>query len=274
MDESTKRGLLAAYGRLLRPLVRILIRNGVIYSEFAEVAKETFVRVAMEGTSSESLNEDSITSQAALEGISDAEQTKIMSAIRSSKPAEVSQSDLIVAVLATWHSNSMFTGPYGLPLELQLEDKSGIDFSNLVKITSPESDPKYFLSALIESKTVEETRPGWYRAKKRTYIPGANAPDFIEHLSSAIEDLANTLDHNHAESNIKNKMFQREVYTEEGIKESDIAAFANFAGQKGQTLIAEVDNWLEQLEKPTDSSEKKIRTGMSIFHYVRRESNN
>ena len=46
MDESPKRGLLAAYGRLLGPLVRILIRNGVSFNEFAEVAKETYVEVA------------------------------------------------------------------------------------------------------------------------------------------------------------------------------------------------------------------------------------
>jgi len=46
MDESPKRGLLAAYGRLLRPLIRILIRNGVSFSEFADVAKHAYVEVA------------------------------------------------------------------------------------------------------------------------------------------------------------------------------------------------------------------------------------
>ncbi|MEE4184384.1 MAG: DUF6502 family protein, partial [Gammaproteobacteria bacterium] len=46
MDESPKRGLLAAYGRLLRPLIRILIRNGVSFAEFADVAKQAYVEVA------------------------------------------------------------------------------------------------------------------------------------------------------------------------------------------------------------------------------------
>jgi len=41
-----KQGLLAAYRRLMRPLVRILIRNGVAYGEFAEIAKEVYIDVA------------------------------------------------------------------------------------------------------------------------------------------------------------------------------------------------------------------------------------
>ena len=46
MDSTAKRSLLAAYSRLLRPLIKILIRNGVSFSELSEVAKETYVHVA------------------------------------------------------------------------------------------------------------------------------------------------------------------------------------------------------------------------------------
>ena len=46
MVESPKRGLLAAYRRLLGPLVRILIRNGVDFEEFTEVAKRAYADVA------------------------------------------------------------------------------------------------------------------------------------------------------------------------------------------------------------------------------------
>ena len=46
MESDLKQGLLAAYRRLMKPLVRILIRNGVAYGEFAEVAKEVYIDVA------------------------------------------------------------------------------------------------------------------------------------------------------------------------------------------------------------------------------------
>ena len=46
MESDLQKGLLAAYRRLLRPLVRILIRNGIAFGEFADIAKEVYVDVA------------------------------------------------------------------------------------------------------------------------------------------------------------------------------------------------------------------------------------
>ena len=43
---NVKQALLAAYRHLLTPLVRILLRNGISYLEFAEVTREVFVNVA------------------------------------------------------------------------------------------------------------------------------------------------------------------------------------------------------------------------------------
>ncbi|HKE45583.1 MAG TPA: DUF6502 family protein, partial [Steroidobacteraceae bacterium] len=43
---NVKQALLAAYRHLLTPLVRVLLRNGISYLEFAEVAREVFVNVA------------------------------------------------------------------------------------------------------------------------------------------------------------------------------------------------------------------------------------
>jgi len=46
MSENFKTTLLAAFGRLMKPLVRILLRNGVAYGEFAEVVKRVYVDVS------------------------------------------------------------------------------------------------------------------------------------------------------------------------------------------------------------------------------------
>ena len=46
MSDSVKTGLLAAYSKLLRPLIRILLRHGVTYAEFSEVVKTGFVTIA------------------------------------------------------------------------------------------------------------------------------------------------------------------------------------------------------------------------------------
>ena len=45
-EADLKLAILAAYKRLLRPLVRILIRNSVSFAEFSEIAKDVYVEVA------------------------------------------------------------------------------------------------------------------------------------------------------------------------------------------------------------------------------------
>ena len=46
MSENFKRTLLATFKPLMRPLARILLRNGVSYGEFAELLKSIFVDAA------------------------------------------------------------------------------------------------------------------------------------------------------------------------------------------------------------------------------------
>ena len=46
MTDVVRLGLLSAYRKLLQPLVRILIRNGDLVSEFSEILKTVFVEVA------------------------------------------------------------------------------------------------------------------------------------------------------------------------------------------------------------------------------------
>lgn len=271
MDESTKRGLLAAYGRLLRPLVRILIRNGVIYSEFAEVAKETFVRVGSESTSGQD-SPSRTRAISGLTGLTSSEINQIHQEINSRGDSKNEQFDVIVKVLATWHTNSNFTGPYGLPLELPYSQENRLDFRTLVEGCSPTADAKAILNELLETSAVEEVNPGWHKVKTRYYMPEGSAPGGIEHLSRTIEDLANTIDHNHSETLQRNRLFERHVYTEDGIRAEDLPAFAEFAGKRAQKLLDEIDNWLTNNVEPPSAEEKdSLSTGFGIFHYIHKD---
>ena len=48
MTEPIQKTLARALHTMLRPLVRILLRNGIAYGSFAELAKKTYVEVAFE----------------------------------------------------------------------------------------------------------------------------------------------------------------------------------------------------------------------------------
>lgn len=270
MDESPKRGLLAAYARLLGPLIRILIRNGVPFDEFSKIAKQTYVEVAAkdfrvgETTSSEPR-------LSILTGLEETEVREINESFRSSSEEKTNTLDGIVRVLAAWHTDSNFTGPYGLPIELKFEDQSSINFSRLAKENFSGFDPKELLNKFIEVGLVTETEQGWFKVLARNYRPEGSAPDGLEHLARTLSDMVNTLDHNSLEDNASKRLFERQVYTEDGIRAEDLPRFQAFASSKASVLLDEIDNWLTQLDKPNEMEKRTLITGMGIFNYVQQD---
>jgi hypothetical protein len=270
MDESPKRGLLAAYGRLLGPLIRILIRNGVTFEEFAEVAKHSYVKVALEDFEAGS-QADSDSRVASLTGLTAGESRSVTEQINASPDEDQSHLDQIVGILTVWHTDSDYTGPYGIPLELKYEDTNTISFSDLVEGCYPGASARTLLDELLQAKTVEETEKGWFKVLKRYYMPEPAAPDGLEHLSRTLQDLVNTMDHNRSEENPKKKRFERYVYTEDGIRPEDLPRFEAFASSRAQILLEEIDNWLTQLDKPDPATKHELSTGLGIFHYIHRD---
>jgi len=269
MDESPKRGLLAAYGRLLRPLIRILIRNGVSFSEFAEVAKGAYVEVAEKDFSvqNKKITETRIS---ALTGLGRREVdriVKLQAALAEARRG--SNLNRIVAILTGWHTDADYTGPYGVPMELQVSDNSGNDFSELVRRHAGDRvQPKILMDEMVRAGVAVETEKNWFKVVSRYYIPQGSAPAGLEHLSRTLQDLVTTIEHNLLEADSNSKMFERHVYTEEGIRPEDLPHFEAFAKRKAKLLLEEIDNWLSQLEKPSTPVDDRISTGLGIFHYI------
>jgi hypothetical protein len=268
MDESPKRGLLASYRRLLGPLIRILIRNGVSFDEFSEIAKRTYCEVASREFRVTKTT-SSLTRVSALTGLDEAE----VSTVRDSekhKTQEENTLDGIVRVLAAWHTDNNYTGPYGVPIELKFEGQNQTNFSHLAREHFPGAAPRTLLDELVRNKLVIETELGWYKVLARNYRPMGTAPDGLEHLARTFTDMVNTLDHNLLESDGRKKLFERQVYTEDGIKEEDLPRFQAFAKARASILLDEIDNWLTQLEKPEKKKGQTVTTGLGIFNYVQR----
>jgi hypothetical protein len=271
MDESPKRGLLAAYTRLLGPLIRILIRNGVSFGEFSDVARQAYVEVAARdfrvGDAGVSQKRISVLTGIRTQEIEQIEELKK----QHEKDGPESHLDEIGRILHGWHTDSDFTGPYGVPLELRFSDKGKSDFGELVRRFVGNDSSQMLLDELLKINAIVETRKGWFKALKRHYIPEAAAPEGLDHLARSVEDFTTTLDFNRLETDTSKRLFERHVYTDEGILPEDLARFQKFAGSRAQLLLEEIDNWLSQLEQPKSNSKHKLITGLGIYHYIRDE---
>jgi hypothetical protein len=228
------------------------------------------VRVALKDFEAEG-QADSDTRVASLTGLTVRESRSVAGLINATSDEDQSHLDQIVGILTVWHTDSDFTGPYGIPLELKYEDANSKDFSELVERCCPGTDAKKLLDELLKAKTVEETEKGWFKVLQRYYMPEPAAPDGLEHLSRTLQDLVNTMDHNRSEEDPKKKLFERYVYTEDGIRPEDLPRFEAFASSRAQILLEEIDNWLTQLEKPDPATKQNLSTGLGIFHYIHRD---
>lgn len=266
MNLDLKLRLKTAYRQLLRPLVRILLRNGIEVTEFTEIAKLVYVDVAKASIRFEG-REPKNSELASMTGLT-LEEIKTVIEKSANDSGEDTNLGLITRVLSGWHTDTNYTGPYGLPLELRFEDERAPSFCALCEKYAPETKPRELLNELIRIGAAKETEEEWFKVLTRTYLPKFDDPASLEHLGHSIENFANTIDHNRAHRDKEEKLFERVVEADEGINPEDLPRLKQFIRDKAQLLLEEIDNWLSQLDAPRKSNSKRVNTGLGIYHYV------
>src|SRR5512141_990377 len=133
MSENFKATLIAAFKPLMRPLVRILVRNGVSFGEFAELLKTVFVESAQDvlqlPDSRQSVSRIAITT-----GLTRLEVSRLLTQTDEDAEALAGRLSRVGRLLTGWHQDPDFTGPYGIPYEVQFQAAPGRrSFSELAR---------------------------------------------------------------------------------------------------------------------------------------------
>lgn len=269
MTDSVKTGLLAAYARLLRPLVRILLKHGITYAEFSEVVKTVFVEQSAREfrVPGKKMTKARI---AIVTGLTRKEVQRIAATSGEGKYKTKTNMSRIGRVLSGWHTDPDFTGPYGMPLELRYDSDVPEDatFVRLVQCYSGDMTPRAMLDELLRVGVVVETDQNWFKVLRREYVPNLLAPDFLERVGKGIHNFATTIETNMQKEAPGKGRFERSVYRPGGINQSDLPLFDSFVREKCQALLHEIDNWLSKLDAPAEKSEEVVHTGVGIYHYV------
>lgn len=268
MSYSVQAGLLAAYSKLMRPLIRILLRHGVTYAQFSEVVKTTYVSIAAQEfkVPGKKMSKARI---AIVTGLTRKEVQRI--AEKEDREAAEPRTNLsrIARVLMGWHTDPDFTGPYGMPLELRYDSDVPEDatFTRLVQRYSGDMTPRAMLDELLRVGTVVETDQNWFKVLKREYVPHSLAPDFLERVGRGVHNFVHTIEFNMQKSEKGKGKFERTVSRDGGLRAQDLPLFEDYIHTKCQALLEEMDNWLTKLEDPKEGDEV-IHTGVGIYHFV------
>tara|TARA_R110002096_G_scaffold8065_1_gene34160 strand:- start:226 stop:1083 length:858 start_codon:yes stop_codon:yes gene_type:complete len=266
MGQEVKDHLRSALSLMFKPLIRLLIAQGVTHAEFSETAKEVYVEIALKHFEAEGkVNRSRI---AILTGLTRKEVKNVIDRTLEFGYQEKSFSRP-ERVLTGWYSDPKFQGPYGIPLELpyesgEAEEKS---FVELVKQYSGDMAPRQMLNQLIEAGSVVEV-DGRYKAVRRIFKHSTLSPSLIKRLGEVGYRVFST-----AAKNIDKQMegsgyFDRMVFADDGCTEEQIVAFNEYIKKRGQEYLEEIDVWFSSRKELNKPGEERKDTGLYMVHYV------
>jgi hypothetical protein len=270
MSENFKATLLSTFKPLMRPLVRILVRNGVSYGEFAEVLKTVFVDAAQDVLQIPD-SKNSVARLAITTGLSRLEVSRLVNQTEEDAEALAGRLSRVGRLLAGWHQDPEFTGPYGIPYEVPFNAAPGRrSFTELVRRYTSDVPAEDMLDELKRIGTVLDLGNSYFRVLARSYIPSAADPAKFHAMSVAFTDLAKTLDQN-LKPDEDHKIFERRVWTPKGITPTDAMDFDHYVKDRGQQFLESLDDWLtsRESELPKGETEERVKVGVAVYMFVR-----
>ncbi len=266
MAEKVKDHLKGALALMLKPLVRLLIAQGVTHAEFSETAKEVYVESALRDFEVEGkVNKSRV---AILTGLTRKEVKNVIDRVITEGDTDKKYSRP-ERVLAGWFNDPVYTGPYGIPLDLPYADpgKDEPCFVDLVKSYSGDMAPKQMLHELLRSGSVIEL-DGRYKAVRRNYVHEALSPKLIRRLGEIGYRVFSTAAKNIDKQAEGSGYFDRQVFANEGCTDNVIEMFDKYVKERGQRFLEEIDVWFSTNEKNNLSDVKRKNTGFYMVHYV------
>ncbi|MDH3578297.1 MAG: DUF6502 family protein [Gammaproteobacteria bacterium] len=266
MGQDVKDHLRAALSLMFKPLIRLLIAQGVTHAEFSETAKEVYVEIALRHFESEGrVNRSRV---AILTGLTRKEVKNVIDRTIESGYQEKTYSRP-ERVLTGWYSDPRYQGPYGIPLELPYEsaDKETPCFVDLVRQYSGDMAPRQMLDQLVEAGSVLEVE-GRYKAVRRIFKHSTLSPSLIKRLGEVGYRVFST-----AAKNIDKEMegsgyFDRMVFADDGCTDELIDSFDDFIKPRGQEFLEEIDVWFSSRKELNRPGDERRETGIYMVHYV------
>ena len=269
MGQEVKDHLRSALSLMFKPLVRLLIAQGVTHAEFSDTAKEVYVETAVRHFGEDGrINKSRI---AILTGLTRKEVKNVIDRALSVDYKERNYSRP-ARVLTGWYSDPAFQGPYGIPLELQYESSESGEpsFSELVKRYSGDMAPRQMLNQLLESGSVVEVE-GRYKAINRAYTHSQLSPSSIRRLGDVGYRVFSSAAKNIDRQDDSDRHFDRMVYADDGCTSEVIALFDEYIRIRGQSFLEELDVWFSSRRDLNKPGVERKETGVYVVHYVEDE---
>jgi hypothetical protein len=265
VNDKHQKALLAAVARLLKSLVRILIRNGVSYGTFSDIAKWVFVNVAEKEFGIEG-RKQSTSRVSVITGLNRKEVSRIRRLAKPDDQADSEKYNRAARVIAAWCRESDFQDAEGTPADLSLAGPWAT-FSELVRRFSGDVPARAILDELIRVGVVSQLNSGKIRLLANSYVPRRSEADKLHILGSDVAHLISTIDHNITSP--ADARFQRKV-AYDNLPDWVLPKFRKLSAEKAQALLKELDRWLSRHDRdaaPQTEGTGRNLAGLGIYYF-------
>jgi hypothetical protein len=265
VNDKHQKALLAAVARLLKSLVRILIRNGISYGTFSDIAKWVFVNVAEKEFGIEG-RKQSTSRVSVITGLNRKEVSRIRRLAKPDDQADSEKYNRAARVIAAWCRESDFQDAEGTPADLSLAGPWAT-FSELVRRFSGDVPARAILDELIRVGVVSQLNSGKIRLLANSYVPRCSEADKLHILGSDVAHLISTIDHNITSP--ADARFQRKV-AYDNLPDWVLPKFRKLSAEKAQALLKELDRWLSRHDRdaaPQTEGTGRNLAGLGIYYF-------
>jgi hypothetical protein len=266
MPPDTLKALAKAIETLLKPLVRILLRNGISYGTFADLAKWVYVDVASREFAI-SGRKQSVARVAVLTGLTRKEVQRLHGLPRPHERETAERYNRAARVIAGWRREREFLDPEGRPAPLATSGETG-SFASLVRRFSGDMPARAVLDELKRIGAVRQLDDGRVELICRAYIPRTSETDKLHILGTDVSYLITTIDHN-VQSDRAEPRFQRKV-AYDNLPDRALPEFRKLSAQKAQALLEHLDKWLSRHDRDTRPGVPgtgRNRAGIGIYYF-------
>ena len=265
METKTGKAVSAAVTNILRPLVRLLLRNGIPYGTFSDIAKRVYVEVATEEFCIPG-RKQSKSRVSILTGLSRKEVLRVRRLPAPEDLGAGARYNRAARVIAGWVRDRRFRDGTGNPAELSFGGGAA-SFRNLVKTYSGDAPARAVLDELLRVGAVQRMPTGKIRLLERSYIPKTGEIDKIGILGVDASDLIATIDHNIRQPDAP--FFQRKV-SYDNLPMEALPELGRKAAARGQSLLESMDRWMSRRDRdvtPDAPGTGRKRAGIGIYFF-------
>lgn len=263
MNGASNSILVDAVMKILRPLARVLLRNGVACGSLEELVRKAYVDEAFR-MASRNHGKVTVSAVSAQTGLSRKEVKRLKETESLEDGALEQKYNRAIRVISGWVNDPDYLDEDGKSKTLEIDGEQA-SFASLVKKYSGDVTTVAMLERLDSAGCIKLLNNS-VMLIKHAYVPGEDSAEIVRIFGADTNELMSTIDHNLV-CNDNDKRFQRKVSTSVLDKKA-VNEFVNLSNQRSQALLEELDAWIAQHETTADD-ENACYVSVGVYYFER-----